>query len=60
MKLLIDPPMGWKYGFPMEMPKDVTDETVNGWLISKGYPKELVDQFKGKVPFRVLEIPNED
>jgi len=60
MKLLIDPPMGWKYGFPMEMPKDVTDLSVNDWLISKGYPKELVDQFNGHVPCTITEINDAD
>ncbi len=41
--LMIDPPSGWKYGFPR--PYDAKpDQTVGEWLIEKGYPKELVDK----------------
>ena len=52
-QILIDPPSGWMYGFPKVLPEGT--ENVTEWLISEGYPKELVDQFKGSVPFRVLE-----
>lgn len=44
---MIDPPSGWKYGFPKAMPKDVTDPIK--WLIENGYPAarivELGDLF---------------
>ena len=41
--LLIDPPSGWKYGFPK--PYDNPDNKPIGlWLIENGYPdKELND-----------------
>lgn len=46
-QLMIDPPSGWKYGFPKAMPKDVTDPIK--WLIENGYPAarivELGDLF---------------
>lgn len=37
----IDPPMGWRFGFPRPIPEDVTDTVA--WLIENGYPKSLVD-----------------
>lgn len=44
---MIDPPEGWKYGFPKEIPEHV-DNTVC-WLIQNGYPetkiKALGDSF---------------
>jgi hypothetical protein len=40
---MIDPPEGWRYGFPKEVPNDVT--YVIPWLIRNGYPKELIDSF---------------
>jgi len=44
---MIDPPSGWKYGFPKEIPEHV-DNTVQ-WLIDNGYPeaeiKRLGDSF---------------
>jgi len=39
---MIDPPSGWRYGFPKPIPDDVKD--VEKWLIENGYPKELIDE----------------
>ena len=41
MKTMIDPPSGWKYGFPKELPKDVKD--LRQWFIDNGYPEKDVD-----------------
>lgn len=58
----VDPPEGWKYGFP----KKVDDAYYNmgvdktQWYLNNGYPKELID--KGMLNFiRVgfKEISNE-
>lgn len=38
MRHMIDPPEGWKYGFPKELPEDV--ENVREWLVEQGYPRE--------------------
>lgn len=42
MKHMIDPPSGWKYGFPKELPKG----TVNtlAWLVENGYPQKEIDR----------------
>lgn len=44
---MIDPPSGWKYGFPKEIPEHVDDTTK--WLIDNGYPeyevKKMGDYF---------------
>lgn len=40
-KYLIDPPSGWRYGFPKELPENVTD--LRQWLIDNGYPETQVD-----------------
>lgn len=42
MKHMIDPPSGWKYGFPKELPKDTTD--VLAWLVENGYPQKEIDR----------------
>jgi hypothetical protein len=39
---MIDPPSGWKYGFPKELPADVNN--VVEWLIENGYPKSEIDR----------------
>lgn len=37
----IDPPSGWKYGFPKILPDDV--ENVTEWLVANGYPQSEID-----------------
>tara|TARA_R110000868_G_scaffold116408_2_gene309990 strand:- start:302 stop:496 length:195 start_codon:yes stop_codon:yes gene_type:complete len=39
-KIWIDPPAGWRYGFPKQW-----DQTgnFNEWLISEGYPQREID-----------------
>lgn len=39
---MIDPPAGWKYGFPKAIPAGVDD--VHGWLVSEGYPQKMIDE----------------
>ena len=41
MKMMFDPPSGWKYGFPKEVPENPTD--FRQWLIDEGYPEKDVD-----------------
>ena len=41
----IDPPSGWKYGFPMAVP-DPAPENMLEWLVSKGYPQWEIDKMK--------------
>ena len=42
--LIIDPPNGWRYGFPRPVPDSFFDESfdVGDWLVSCGYPAEDV------------------
>ena len=37
----IDPPAGWKYGFPKVLPEGVTN-TIE-WLLENGYPQHEID-----------------
>lgn len=39
---VIDPPSGWKYGFPKPIPSDVQD--VEQWLVDNGYPQEEINK----------------
>ena len=41
---IYDPPSGWKYGFPKEVPHSVTtDEDFTKWLIDSGYPEKDIE-----------------
>mgnify|MGYP000545441735 FL=1 len=43
MKKMIDPPEGWKYGFPKPIPDHISN--VKEWLVQQGYPQSLIDHF---------------
>ena len=38
----IDPPSGWKYGFPKPIPEDVGN--FEDWLVSEGYPRAEIEK----------------
>jgi len=44
-KTMIDPPSGWKYGFPKVLPTDVKEHQNRTleWLVENGYPQEEID-----------------
>lgn len=54
MKLMCDPPAGWKYGFPKPLPDEAVVEVnenigvsdtfdTKAWLVENGYPQEEID-----------------
>jgi hypothetical protein len=52
---LIDPPEGWKYGFPKKLPLafNVDDaDSLKEWLVDNGYPAHLISD---KIRCRVWE-----
>jgi len=41
---IIDPPSGWKYGFPKECPDLISEGfDLKEWLTQQGYPESDVD-----------------
>ena len=42
MTTIIDPPSGWKYGFPKPIPEDRKDDVLV-WLVEQGYPQSEID-----------------
>ncbi len=41
--MMIDPPSGWRYGFPKPLTKEANGRTLE-WLVDNGYPQKLIDQ----------------
>lgn len=41
--MMIDPPSGWRYGFPKVLPDGVTDTLK--WLVENGYPQKEIDSY---------------
>lgn len=50
MATYVDPPSGWKYGFPKAMPEYLPPEKFHAWLVESGYPQYLIDQFPDGLP----------
>lgn len=48
MTLMIDPPSGWKYGFPKPVHEDYylleDNFSMTQWLVSEGYPQTEIDK----------------
>lgn len=45
-KILIDPPSGWRYGYPKELPAslhDASEEDLIDWHLSQGYPQQFIN-----------------
>lgn len=41
---MVDPPSGWRYGFPKPMPEDLKSEQERvQWFLNNGYPQHLID-----------------
>ncbi len=53
----IDPPSGWKYGFPKVIPKDADD--LRKWLLEEGYPQWEIDSYGEYFYCRFWETPDE-
>lgn len=58
MTLMIDPPSGWKYGFPKAKPDDVTN--IIAWLLSEGYPQSEIDKMGDTLFIRTWEEMDHD
>ena len=54
-KMYIDPPAGWKYGFPK-----IYDKTVDGdctaWMLKNGYPQREIDSLGDQFHVRMWEV----
>lgn len=53
-KVFIDPPSGWKYGFPKPIPRHELHR-ANEWIVENGYPQSIVDEMGDNFRYRCLE-----
>jgi hypothetical protein len=44
MQIWVDPPEGWKYGFPAIYDPD-TDGQMSEWIVRKGYPLLTIKEY---------------
>jgi hypothetical protein len=59
MATIIDPPSGWKYGFPKPIPEDRRKDSLV-WLVEQGYPQSEIDALGEHFYCRYWEQPDED
>ena len=46
MPKMVDPPEGWRYGFPKVCDKEFkTGEEFNDWLVENGYPRKVIESY---------------
>jgi hypothetical protein len=55
--LYIDPPDGWRFGFPKAMPLDLEAEARPAWLVEQGYPAHLANDPNLMCRYYYLEPP---
>ena len=58
---MIDPPSGWKYGFPKVLPKEAQGRNLE-WLVENGYPQSEIDKMKDHfyVRYWIEEVDEEN
>ena len=44
MKINVDPPSGWRYGFPRVYDRLEHGDDVIAWLVQEGYPQAEIDR----------------
>lgn len=55
---IIDPPSGWRYGFPKPIPEDVKD--IKKWLIDNGYPEKEIENMGELLTYRIWYEGDDD
>ena len=55
MKLWVDPPEGWRYGFP-QIWDDSKDPDVYNWLYWAGYPDEVRESYGNHFYMRMWQV----
>ncbi len=56
-QMYVDPPEGWKYGFPKPYPKGEVDYAE--WLFGEGYPTDLIPLAVKYSRYWEEEVPEE-
>lgn len=55
MRLMVDPPDGWRYGFPKVCPEEHKHRILD-WIVEVGYPKAEVEKLGKYFHVRCWEI----
>jgi hypothetical protein len=58
-KHLVDPPGGWRYGFPKVYDSGL-EITLRDWLVVEGYPKHEIDKLGKHFYVKMQPVEAED
>jgi len=58
MKTYIDPPSGWRYGFP-KIHDGSKDGDILAWLVEQGYPQSEIDSLGEQFYWRSWEVKDQ-
>ncbi len=58
-KLMIDPPGGWRYGFPKVIP-DSQLCRIRHWLVENGYPESEMESYGQHFNYRMWSDDSDD
>lgn len=55
--VMIDPPMGWRFGFPITITREEYNSITNfmEWCISKGYPRDIAEPMGKWFSVRIID-----
>lgn len=59
-RVWVDPPSGWKYGFPKIWERKTDDEDMNEWLVSEGYPRSVIENYGSVFYVRMWETAKDE
>jgi hypothetical protein len=60
MRKMVDPPSGWRYGFPKMLPENFDQHKIREWLVENGYPQEEIDSLGDYFYVRFWMEPKHD
>lgn len=60
--LVVDPPEGWRFGFPKIVPEWLKPEDMDAWIVQQGYPRSMRDSGCRELIYRLWyqEVPLTD
>lgn len=56
--IFVDPPEGWRYGFPKLVPVELYEKDIRPWLVEQGYPTSCLTDSEFSCRYFYAE-PNE-
>jgi hypothetical protein len=60
MKVWIDPPSGWRWGFPKIYDRIEDGNDVQAWLLREGYPQSEIDSLGEQFYWRSWEASSDE